>query len=60
MIVLEGNNDQLRECDIAKRINTHTNYSILDTRNGFASSELWQLFLRLLDRDSNTIFHSTI
>ena len=43
-----------------KRINTHINYSILDTRNGFAGSELWQLFLRLLDRDSNTMFHSTI
>ena len=60
MIVLEGNNDLLRECDIAKRINTHINYSIPDTRNGFASSELWQLFLCLLDRDSNTIFHSRI
>lgn len=60
MIVLEGNNDTAKVCDISKKINTHINYSILETRNGFSSSELSLLFLYPLDRDSNTIFHNAI
>lgn len=51
----------LRKCVIyQKKINTHINYSILETRNGFSSSELSLLFLYPLDRDSNTIFHNAI
>ena len=45
-----------KECVKSKLLNTHINYSILGTRNGFSSSELWRLFPSPLDLDSKGEF----